>query len=295
MSETTEETVLEGSPSIDPQDANNQPDPEVDVEGLMGDSHKEGGEPEPEAEQDGETEGRPEGIPEKFWDNKKGEIRSEALAKSYDDLRKEFNKLKGGKGKDPKAPENAEDYLAEFETPKEIETEDGVKALDRVRDIPSDDPALIAFSESAKKYGLSKEQFNGIIMDVLAGANDQLPEPFDREAEMSALGGEEKALPFIKTNQNYLLHLHKNGVLNEGEYKYALAFGTTAVGVQTLNKLRINSGEKPIPVGATATTGAKTPDECAAMLANPLYNEDTPAGEAYRAKVEAEFKRTHGE
>jgi len=294
---TAEETVMEGSPSVDPQDANNQPDPDVKVDGLMGDSHKDNGaeeDAEPEAKETKSGE-RPEGIPEKFWDAKKGEIRSEALTKSYDDLRKELNKLKSGKGKE-KAPESAEEYLEGFETPKEVEGEDGeMIQLDRVSDIPTDDPALVAFAEASKEEGLTTKQFNNIFMKVLVAANGAMPEPYNREAEMDALGGEEKAIPFVKTNQNYLLHLHKNGVLNQGEYEYALAFGSTAVGVQTLNKLRINAGEKPIPVGATATTGAKTPDEVAAMMDDPNYGKETDAGRALQAKIDAEYKKLYGE
>lgn len=294
MTDEVVETEMEGAVQTDPQDGNNQPDPEVSVDGLMGDAHKEGKEPEPETEEPVKGE-RPESIPEQFWDKDKGEIKSESLAKSYSDLRKQFNKLQKDKGKSEKALETAEEYLEDFEVPKEIETEDGVKSLDRIRDLPNDDPVVVSFSKAAKKYNLSKEQFAGIVTDVLAGANDLMPEPYNREAEIEALGGEEKAIPVIRTNQNYLLHLHKNGVLNEDQYKYALDFGATAIGVETLNKLRVNAGEKPIPTGASVNTGAKTPDECAAMMSDPRYNEEGPGGDAYRAEVEAEFRKTYGE
>ena len=295
MTNEAVETEMEGAVQTDPQDANKQPDPGVEVEGLMGDSHKENPEVEPEPQEESQAE-RPDSLPEQFWDKEKGELKSESLVKSYLDLRKEFNKVKKEKGgKNEKALETSEEYLEDFEVPKEIETEDGVKSLDRIRDLPNDDPVVVSFSKAAKKYNLSKEQFTGIVADVLAGANDLLPEPFNREAEMEALGGEEKAIPVIRTNQKYLLHLHKNGVLNEDQYKYALDFGATAIGVETLNKLRVNAGEKPIPTGASVNTGAKTQDECAAMMNDPRYNEEGPAGDAYRAEVEAEFKKTYGE
>ena len=292
------ETEMQGAVETDPQAANNQPDPEVSVEGLMGDAHSEGREAKTEAKPDFEPDPakgeRPESIPEQFWDKDKGEIKTEALAKSYADLRKEFNKQKGGK-KEDKALETSEEYLKDYEVPKEYETEDGVKSLDRIRDIGSDDPVIVSFSKAAHKFGLSKDQFNGIVGEVLSGANDMLPEPFNRDAEMEALGGEDKALPLIQTNQKWLLHKHKNGVLNEDQYKYALEFGTTAIGVETLNKLRVDSGEKPIPMGASVNTGIKTPDEAAAMMSDPRYKEDSPAGNAYRAEVEKEFKKIHGE
>ena len=289
------ETEMEGAGAVetDPQDVHKKDDPEHTGEGLMGDAHRDDQDPDPEKKDDEVQAGeRPKDIPEQFWDKEKGILKAEALGKSYADLRKEFNKLQKSK-QNGKALDTAEAYLEDFQTPTEYENEEGEKVnLDRIRDIPTDDPGLVAYSKAAKKWGLSKEQFEGVMLDVLAGSNDGLPEPFNRQAELDALGGEDKALPVIQTNQRWLLHLHKTGILNEDQYKYSLDFGTTAIGVETLNKIRVNSGEKPIPVGASVNLGAKTPDELAAMMDDPRYKAETPAGNAYRAEVEAEYKKS---
>nr|AKH47351.1 hypothetical protein TMO_0051 [uncultured marine virus] len=286
----------------DPQDKNNTPDPTPsDKDGLLGGAadeeagkNKDPKAPDPNEDPKGD---RPDHIPEQFWDKDKKEVNTEAMAKSYTDLRAEFNKVQKEKGGKPgKALESPEAYLTDFETPSKAKGEDGQEIeLDRVRDIPTDDPALIALSKVAKAKGWSKEDFNDVITEVLAAANGNLPEPFNRENEITALGGEEKAIPMIRTNQGWVLHLHKNGILNEDQYNHALNFGKTAIGVETLNAIRVNSGEKPIPTGASVNTGAKTPTECQAMMADERYSKDGPEGDAYRAEVDAAFLETYGE
>ena len=54
---------------------------------------------------------RPAGIPEKFWDDEKGELRTEALVKSYVELER---KLSGLSARDP--PARPEDYAIKIET-----------------------------------------------------------------------------------------------------------------------------------------------------------------------------------
>ena len=302
MAEDTAEQLeieMDGVIETDPQDVHKKPDPESDVEGLMGDAHRDGKTPDPdpkddenEFEQAPVTE-RPDYLLEQHWDEKKGEINTEALAKSYKDLRKEFNKVKKEGVKDPKAPDTAEAYLTDFKSPTEFKDQEGVThELDRIGEIAADDPGLTAAAGACKRHNVSKEAFEDIVISYLGAANELMPEPFNREAELESLGGEEKALPVISTNQKWLIHLHKTGVLNEDEYNLYLGLGRSALGIQALNKIRVNSGEKPIPIGATVSTGAKTPDELAAMMEDDRYRAETPAGEAYRAEVDAEYKKT---
>ena len=75
-----------------------------------------------------------------------------------------------------------------------------------------------------------------------------------------------------------------------------LGFGSTALGVQLTNKLRLNSGEKPIPgkLNGNANKGRKTPDECQAMMDDERYRADGAAGDAFRAEVDKAFAETFG-
>jgi len=70
---------------------------------------------------------RPKDIGEQFWDSVKGEVRTDSLAKAYNDSRKHNNKLLqqlDGKGL---APEKAEDYLKDYRPPHRARPSDGEK------------------------------------------------------------------------------------------------------------------------------------------------------------------------
>jgi hypothetical protein len=255
--------------------------------------------PEPSQEADPSkapsTVERPADIAEQFWDPVKGEVRAESLAKAYNDSRKHNNKLLqqlDGKGA---APENAEDYLKDYRPPARSRATGEQKEgdpLDRFGDLDAQDPVIVAMSKAAKNANLSKGQFDDFMQDVMEDIHTLLPEPFNAEKEMTALGENGKHL--VDTNKAWIDRLASRGVLNETEYNLMLKFGATADGVLLTNKLRIDAGEKPIPVNASVETGRKTPDECAAMLANPLYHADGPEGDAFRAEVDKQFALTHG-
>jgi len=238
---------------------------------------------------------RPPEIDEQFWDVEKGVVKGAVLGKSYKDLRKEFDKLVQNKGE--KAPEKAEDYLTEYKPPHRSRPTGDQKegdTLDRYGELKADDPVFIGLSKAAKGADMSQAQFNDFIQVALEELHPILPEPFNAEKEKALLG--EGAENMITTNRDWLDTLARNGVLNEDEFKLLLAFGGTALGVQLTNKLRLNSGEKPIPIklNGNANTGRKTPDECQAMMADDRYYADGAAGDAYRKEVDAAFALTHG-
>ena len=166
--------------------------------------------------------------------------------------------------------------------------------LDRYGELKADDPVFIGLSKAAKGADMSQAQFNDFIQVALEELHPILPEPFNAEKEKALLG--EGAENMITTNRDWLDTLARNGVLNEDEFKLLLAFGGTALGVQLTNKLRLNSGEKPIPIklNGNANTGRKTPDECQAMMADDRYYADGAAGDAYRKEVDEAFAETHG-
>lgn len=238
---------------------------------------------------------RPDDVGEQFWDPVKGEVRVDSLTKAYNDGRKQNNKLLqqlDGKGI---APENAEDYLKDYSPPHRSRPSGDQKEgdpLDRFGNLGASDPMIVAMSKAAKNANLSKGQFDDFVQDVLEVINPLLPEPFSAEKEMGMLG--ENGKDIVNTNKAWIDRLASRGVLNENQYNLMLKFGATAEGVLLTNALRIDNGEKPIPVNASVATGKKTPDECAAMMADPRYNQDGPVGDAYRAEIDKEFALTYG-
>lgn len=236
---------------------------------------------------------RPAEIGEQFWDPIKGEVRTESLAKSYNELRKQNNKLMQEKGGD--APENAEDYLKDYRPPHRSRPSGDQKEgdpLDRFGEIEEADPMVAVMAKAAKNANLSKGQFDDFMQDVMEGIHPLLPEPFNAEKEMGALGENGKHL--VDTNKAWVDRLASRGVINENQYNLMLKFGSTAEGVLLTNALRMDNGEKPIPVNASVETGRKTPDECAAMMNDKRYHEDSPAGNAFREEVSKAFAETYG-
>jgi len=238
---------------------------------------------------------RPEDYPKHYWDEEKGEGRHLDLAKGYNNLRTELNKLNDKKGE--KAPEKAEDYLTDYKPPHRSRPTGDQKegdVLDRYGELKADDPVFVAMSKAAKDADIGQEQFNKLMQVAMEELHPILPELFNAEKEKALLG--EGAENIISTNRDWIDTLARNGVVNEDEFKLLLAFGGTALGVQLTNKLRLNSGEKPIPIklNGNANTGRKTPDECQAMMNDDRYYADGAAGDAYRKEVDAAFAATHG-
>lgn len=235
---------------------------------------------------------RPRNIPKQFWDDKKGEVNGDAMATSYNDLRKQFNKMTQENGK---APEDFEAYLEDFKPPVRARATGGQKEgdpLDRLPELDPKDQLFVSLAKEAKNINISKGQFDDLVPGIMKIINDILPEPFNAEKEMALLG--ENGPHMVKTNKEWIDRLASNGVVNENQYNLLLKFGSTAEGVLLTNALRMDNGEKPIPVKAAVATGRKTPDECAAMLADPRYHDQGPAGDSYREEVAKQFALTHG-
>lgn len=298
---------MDGAPPLDPNNPPpaDQPTPGSGAPGLMGDAAKKAGEPAPGQEPPAHPADappappqsaaeKPDYLPEQFWNKEKGEVDLKAFSKSYADVRNQYNKLVQDGGGTPL--QDPEDYLKDFTPPTKgrpgVGGEEGMP-LDRFQEgLDAQDPAFLAAAKAAKKASMTKKQFDEFVISYMEEANKLLPEPINVENEMKLLGDGGETL--VKTNLQWINSLKVNGVLNEDQYNLLMDFGATALGVQLTNALRINSGEKPIPVGASVNNGAKTPAECQAMIANPLYHKDGAEGDAYRAEVEAEFIKTYG-
>lgn len=222
---------------------------------------------------------RPDHIPEKFWDAEKGVVKTDEMAKAYATLETAHGKLKGAqKGT---VPEKPEDYFGKEGLVKP-------EGADRVRDFAPDDPAVKAVAIAAQKAGVTKEQLAVLAPEFLTALNEFLPEPLDMEAEMESLGKGGPAL--VSGLKIWLDGLHDSGELSADELKFAYGFGSTAIGVRTLNKLRSQTGAKPIPMDLPSGDALPSADELYAMKRDPRYKNDP----AFRDKVERQFEEVFG-
>lgn len=293
---------IDGAPPADPN-APPAAEPPAKTPGVMGQHQPEppkGDEPpkhpadEPPAPEPPKEGEKPDHVPEQFWDKEKKEVDMEAFSKSYADIRNQNNKLlQDGPG----APlETAEEYLKDFIPPTKgrpgVGGVDGMP-LDRFQEgLDNGDPVFKVAANAAKKAELSKKQFDEFIFTFMEESNELLPKPVNVKEEMESLGDGAEML--VQTNVNWVNSLMSNGILNQDQHARLFEMGSDAIGVELVNKLRLNSGEKPIPVNASVNKGAKTPAECQAMIADPRYRQDGPEGDAYRAEVDAEFIKTYG-
>lgn len=294
---------MEGAPPLDPNAPPVGEPASAKTPGLMGQNqpgepepveppkHPAEGEPEPTPAPEGE---RPSYVPEQFWNTEKKEVDMEAFAKSYSDVRNQNNKLIQDKGGLPLQSE--EEYLKDFVPPTKgrpnVGGEEGMP-LDRFEEgLDAQDPAFLCAAKAAKKAMLSKKQFDEFVISYMEEANTLLPDPINVEDELNKLGDGGEMM--VQTNVNWVNSLKRNGVVNEDQYKLLFEFGSTAIGVELVNALRTNSGEKPIPINSSVNSGAKTPVECQAMIADPRYLKEGAEGDAYRAEVETEFIKTYG-
>lgn len=228
-------------------------------------------------------------VPEQFWDSEKGEVNQTALLKSFSDtktaLRQNQNELaelkKSGKGE---VPEKAEDYLSEdvivdgvFNAPE---------GVTRLENIPSDDPGLVGMAEVAQKHGLTPDQFKGIVTDAMLLADGFMPEPFNEKAELEKLG--ENGAALVSGLRTWADGLLANGHLSEDEHAYTLAFGQTAIGVSTLNKLRADMQGHTIPLG-NAGAGEGLPSKEQWYASMPKANEDPDAYAKWQKQGEQIF------
>lgn len=233
---------------------------------------------------------RPDYLPEQFWDSTKGEIRHESLVKSWKEAVSARDKAnaKLDVGTDP-APAEADGYIND-----EMFGEDGhltlPPELSAWGKITKDDPMLNAFKAAAHKAGVGEKAFKGLLQNTLELMNPLLPQPVDLDAEITKLdaGEDGRGRRIVDGVTRWLTGLQSSGEFSESEVAYLDAtFGQDAFGLRILQKFMNNQTSDPIPVGPSVVAESVSQHEWEQMLANPLYDEMTPAGESYRARVRA--------
>lgn len=230
---------------------------------------------DPETKPKPTASARPEHIPEKFWNAEKGEPRVDDLAKAYGTLEAAHQRMKQEKGPAGEVGDAPKDYL-----PEGIKLPDGVE-LDRVGEIPTNDPALEVFRAVAHKHKLPVGVAAGLAADFLAEMNGKLPAPQTEDDILAELGEGGKALRDelkVWMDGNY-----SNGAWSADELEWAYqTFGSSARGMRLLAKMREAAGEKRIPLGQPVGKDTPSMEEWYAMNRDPRMKTD----EGFRARVE---------
>lgn len=204
---------------------------------------------------------RPEYLDEQFWDADKGEPNVQGLAKSYKDLRTEFNKRNNDK-----VGETAEDYAT-----KEFFLQEGMESM-------KEDPAMMQAFAAAKEAGLGVKQAQTFINNFMGGMEDFKPQQVDVQAELAKLG---KNGPHVVSGiKTWIDGMQKQGHLNDEVHSELLKLGSTAAGIKALDVLMHKSGEMNIPAGKAlnGTSHMSAQDWYAAT-----YDSHAEAGESKEA------------
>lgn len=270
MSETTEATTTDTTTETTSTDDGNT---EIDIFAVADDGTKQDGDGKPIM---------PDWLPgEQFWDKDKGEVRVQALATSWRDLRTQVSKgAKPGPAGAP--PEKDTDY-----------------ALPVVEGLPEGivggekDTLLPAIRQAAHKAGVTQEQFTAMATPYLQQLAKNLKEHQDRTdpeaqraqlrqemlAELAKLGpnGKELALDV----RGWLNGLEAAGKFAPDEV-LALKAVSTAAGVRALAKIREAMGDKAVPVDGLDAEDGSEADARRILLEGHLNNDQATIAKAHR-------------
>jgi hypothetical protein len=268
--------------------------------GLM----SEGGDEDPEGEKDSgqtiefKTDKTTEtlNVPEKFWDKDGEKLNEGAVLKTALESGKAINKLqaeladaKKGIATDKSGvPEDVKEYLADSEGDDpfikdgHLQLTDGGKNL---KPVPIDDPVVQLFADVAKEEGIPKDQFNRIVSRVLAGVDENVP-VMDLEAEAEKFGKNAKAV--AGTNKAWADNMKEAGELSAAEHVHLMNMGQSAIGLSVVNKLRIATGGKSIPVNLDGV-GGELPSKEEWYANKPDHRSDPVAYEKWQKQGEEIF------
>ena len=216
---------------------------------------------------------RPEGVPEKFWDAEKGEVRTEALLKSYSELEK---------GRSTKDVLDGETKPSEVPTPAPAPAE-GSNPVESARaEYAKDGKLSDATFEALSKVGISKDVVNSYIQNQIVA----------QEAHVSSLknhaGGAEQYQSMVTwAGQSGNMSEEQIGTFNR------LIGGTKEQAMMAIDALksRYHSavGKAPNLLKGSASVpssqGYASQAEMIADMSDPRYKVDR----AFRARVEAKL------
>jgi len=212
-------------------------------------------EADPQELDDGEAIDRPDYYPEKFWDEDGPDV--EKLAKSYAELEKAF---RSGKHKAPEGDYEISDLV------------------DRGLDL--EDPAVEAYQQWAKQYGISQKAFEELAGTILEmnGEADEMIE-YDQRAELQKLGANaQEKISFLERN---ILKAD----LNQSE-KEALSMSlNSADSINALTKIIQGYTNENIPIKPVVAEPEMTEADLAQAIADPRWMSDP----IWRTKIEKQW------
>jgi hypothetical protein len=222
---------------------------------------------------------KPEGLPDKFWDADKGEIRMEALVKSYVNLEKRMS----GSIPEPKDDETRERFLRAAgvpATPDEYSVSIKDELFEPDTELNKRLHAKGFNSEQVQEvYDLAVEQMVPMILDMAA--------EFQAEREIERLishfGSEDK---WREASRQMLTFGQKNlpAPVLEG-------LSSSYEGIMALNQMMGN--KEPSMMADKNVNGSHAGKDLESMMRDPKYWKDKDP--AFIAKVTDGFKNMYGE
>lgn len=216
---------------------------------------------------------QPEGFPDEYWDAENGSVNAQAL---YEGLQKQEKiakdlRAKMGKG-DHKAPKDAKDY--------KLELSEELSAM-----VAEDDPLLGKAREVAHKFGMSQENFQGFMSEMMgsmaeavaAAADENSPQNEEArkqyiKEQIDAIGPNGPRV--LRAVESWGKELLAEGTFNEADVETFVNEGlTSAAMVQMLNRLRARMGGSDIPVEAV-DDGLPPDSEIADMIEKAYESKD---------------------
>ena len=223
---------------------------------------------------------KPEYIQDKFWDADRNEVNLENLASSYNSLEKKL-----GSRTEDLSKQIREDIELERLSKAPEEYKVNLPELPENVDVTvSDDMEIVQWwKETAKKNGLSQEQFDNGVNMFINNAIATLP---DTTQEMQKLG--DSARERVEAAE---LWSKKN--LSPEAYNTFSSIASTADGVKAIEEIMKLTKDSPIPT--TPTQVSVTPDiqDLKSMLNDPRYYDSAKRDPAYVKRVEELFEKAY--
>ncbi len=251
---------------IENKEEDNKDDGEPSTNHLTKDDDNEPTPSEEEAKEEEEKKiEKPDYVSVSHWDNNKGEVKTEELARAYHELR---NKMSTGKHKPPKDGEYKKDFA------------DGLK----------EDELVGKFTEIAKDNNFSQELYEELINFFIDSQGEVEQEiKYSKEKELKKLGN--KAESIIKSTNSWLQKFGDSKVLTPDEVNAVAKASTSSYFISALNKIRRSYNEQTIPSVNTHETSKTSMEDLQDMMKDPRYGKD----DNFTKKVEKMVYEFHGE
>ena len=223
---------------------------------------------------------KPEYVQDKFWDVDRKEVNLENLSSSYNALEKKL----GSRTEDLSKQIRQDMELERLKNAPEAYKVNLPEIPENVDVSVSDDMEIVQWwKETAKKNGLSQDQFDEGVSMFINNAVSALP---DINAEMQNLG--DNAKERIEASE---LWSKKN--LSPSAYSTFSSIAATADGVKAIEEIMKLTKDSPIPT--TPTQLSVTPDlqDLKSMMNDPKYFDSNQRDPSYVKRVTELYEKAY--